>query len=187
LLIPSHALSKAIRLTDEFEDVRAVSEPVQESSGEPFIAKDLCPIGEAQIGGEDEGHALVHLGAKLEDELRAGGRKRDETQFIEDDELVAQCGAQELGQAMFILSGDHLIDQSGCGVETYATSLTTGSEGQAGSDMSFAQAGISNQDDWLSLVDVLASGQVEDARFAQTGHTGEVKVGQFAEPLVLGA
>ena len=63
LLIPSHALSKAIRLTDEFEDVRAVSEPVQESSGEPFIAKDLCPIGKAQIGGEDEGHALVQLAA----------------------------------------------------------------------------------------------------------------------------
>ena len=37
--------------------------------------------------------------AKLKEQLRAGGGKRDIAKFIENDELVAQCGVEKLGQA----------------------------------------------------------------------------------------
>jgi hypothetical protein len=41
------ALPKAIRLADEFKQVRIMRETVQEGAGQAFIAKDLRPIGKA--------------------------------------------------------------------------------------------------------------------------------------------
>ena len=50
-----------------------VREAVKQSQSEALIAKDLgrVPIGrgEFEIGGNDEGHALIHSRTKLEDVL----------------------------------------------------------------------------------------------------------------------
>lgn len=57
---------------------------VQQGGGHALGLKDLSPIGEAQIAGDDVGHALVQLRAEREQGLGAGGRKGDETQLIND-------------------------------------------------------------------------------------------------------
>lgn len=46
---------------------------VEQCRGETFISKDLDPIGELQIGGQDHGQAFVKLGAEGEQHLRPIG------------------------------------------------------------------------------------------------------------------
>ena len=70
---PLHALTKAIRLTRELQDVRFVREPVQQGGGQAFITEDLGPVGKTQVGGHQHGHPLIESGAELEDQLRSGG------------------------------------------------------------------------------------------------------------------
>jgi hypothetical protein len=50
-----HTLTELIRLADEFQDVSFVRQPIQQSSGQSFIAENLGPVGEAQIGRYDYG------------------------------------------------------------------------------------------------------------------------------------
>ena len=78
-----------------------------------FIAKDLGPVGELQVGGDDQGHAFVESGTELEHELSAGGRKRDEAEFVQDNQVVLESGSQEFRQAMLLLSQEQFVDQGG--------------------------------------------------------------------------
>ena len=47
--------------------------------------------------------------------------------------------------------------------------------------MSLAQARMTDHDDGRSFVQIAAAGQFQHPLLVQTGHTGEVKVGQFLE------
>lgn len=49
---------------------------IEQRQGQAFIAEDLGPVSELEIGGDDQGHALVEGGTELEKELSAGGRKK---------------------------------------------------------------------------------------------------------------
>ena len=75
--LPLHALPKTVRLADELQDVSLTRQAVQQGSGQPLIAEDLGPVGKAQVGGDDHSHPFVEGGAKLEDQLCAGGREGD--------------------------------------------------------------------------------------------------------------
>ena len=45
-----HALAKSVRLAEKFENVGAMSEPVEQRGRQSFVAKDLNPVGKTQIG-----------------------------------------------------------------------------------------------------------------------------------------
>jgi hypothetical protein len=49
-----HALAESMRLADQFEDVGVMSQAIQKCGSQAFIAKDLDPIGELQIGGNNK-------------------------------------------------------------------------------------------------------------------------------------
>ncbi len=190
LSLPLQALAKSIRLASEFEHVSLVGEPVEKGSGQSFIAKDLSPVGKAQVGGHDRGYALVQSGAELKDQLRASGGEGDKAQLVQDDELMSERRGQDLGQTMFVLSQDQFIHQTGGGIETDAPTLTAGRECQAGRDMRFTKSRVADQDDRLRLVDIRTACQVEDTLLAQSGQAREIKVGQlfeYRESCALGA
>ena len=66
------ALLEAVALAVHLQDVNAVSEAVQECAGEPLRAEDLGPLGEWQVGGDQDRPSLVALAEDLKEELRAG-------------------------------------------------------------------------------------------------------------------
>jgi len=41
-----------------------MSKPVEEGSGKAFVAKDLHPVGELQVGGDDNRDAFVKFREK---------------------------------------------------------------------------------------------------------------------------
>jgi len=83
---------------------------------------------------------LVEGGAELEDQVGAGRGERDEAKFIQDDQLLAQGSVEKLGEAVFVLCLQEFVDQSGGIVEADTIALTTGSQGESGGNMGFAQA-----------------------------------------------
>ena len=131
-------------------------------SGQSLVTEDLGPVGEFQVGSHDQGDPFVQGRAELEHQLGPGGGKGDEAQLIQHNELLFEGGRQEFVKTLLFLSQGKLIDQGGGIVETNPMTLTTGFQSQAGGDMTFAQAGIADEDNRLALLEVLTSGQVQD-------------------------
>jgi len=106
------AFAKAIRLSaSELQDVSLVGEAVKKCGGEALIAKDLGPVHKAQIGSDEQSDVLIEGGTELKDQMGAGGGEGNEAKFIENDDLLFECGIQELGEAVFILRLKQVIDE----------------------------------------------------------------------------
>ncbi len=54
-----------------------------------FVAEDLAPAAEGQVGGDHDGGLLVAGGDELEEEVGGVGVEGDVADFVNDDELVA--------------------------------------------------------------------------------------------------
>ena len=67
------ALTEAIGFADEFEDMGAMGQAIQEGGREAFITKDLRPFSKMEVGGDDESDFFMQGGAELKEELCAGG------------------------------------------------------------------------------------------------------------------
>jgi hypothetical protein len=80
-----------------FSFMSLIGEPIQESDGKPFIAQDLHPITEGQIGCADEASCFHRRGAELEEGQRTGLGERHIAEFIGNDRLAAQALLQESG------------------------------------------------------------------------------------------
>ena len=121
-----HALSKAMQLADQFEDMGMVGQAIQKSSCQAFTAKDLDPIGELQIGGDDQGQSFVKFGAEGKECMSAIGRKRDKAEFIQHHQIQLESLGDEAVQAMFILSLEEFVDQAGSCPEAHFVFLAAG-------------------------------------------------------------
>jgi len=58
------------------DDVAVVGQPVEHGGGHLGIAKHLGPIGEGQVGGDQQGGVLVELADQMEQQLAAGLAER---------------------------------------------------------------------------------------------------------------
>lgn len=54
-----HGLGEAVALAGEDDDMGVVDEPVDEGRCEAVVAKDSVPLGELQVGGDDEASPLI--------------------------------------------------------------------------------------------------------------------------------
>ena len=98
-----HALPKAVRFPEQFEDVGMMGQAIQKGSRQAFAAKDLHPIGELQISANDKGQPFVKFRAEGKQSVCAIGRKRDEPQFIQHHQIQLECLSDEAMQARLIL------------------------------------------------------------------------------------
>lgn len=63
-----------------------VKQPIEQCCGDDGVAKDLTPFGEAAIGGEDHGAALVAGIHELEEQIPAARDDRQVSDFVYDQE-----------------------------------------------------------------------------------------------------
>src|SRR5438874_1515787 len=64
-----------------------VSQAVEQCRGHFVVAKHAGPFAEGEIGGDDDGRALVEAADEVEQELAAGLGERQIAEFVEDDEV----------------------------------------------------------------------------------------------------
>jgi len=67
---------------------------------------DLVPIGEGEIGGDQQRGVFVELADQVEQQLAARLAERQIAEFVDDDEIVAQ---QLLGQSAATTGGFLLL------------------------------------------------------------------------------
>src|SRR5215831_9256812 len=70
----------------DLDDDSVVKQPIEQGGGDHGIAKDLTPFGEAAIGGEDHGAALVAGIDELEEQIPAARDDRQVSDFVYDQE-----------------------------------------------------------------------------------------------------
>jgi len=82
-------LAKTVARTLDLNDDRVVKKPIQECRGNDGIAKNITPLGEAAIGGEDHGAFLISGIDELEEQIAATWDDRQIANLIDDKERGA--------------------------------------------------------------------------------------------------
>ena len=89
MLVCSPALLEAEALSVHLQDMDMVSKAGPERAGQAFRSKDLGPLVEGQVGGDQSSAPLVALTEDLEQQFRPGLGQGYEAQFIDDQQFQA--------------------------------------------------------------------------------------------------
>jgi hypothetical protein len=71
------------------DDVTVVGQAVEQRGRHLGVAKHTGPLSECEIGGDDDGRALVEAADEVEQKLTAGLSERKVAKFVKDDEVHA--------------------------------------------------------------------------------------------------
>ena len=96
------ALTEAIRLALEEQDLCMVREAIEQRRRERGVAEDLNPAREVEIGGDQQAASLVPLSAELEQE-RPTRAQAEIAQLVQDDEVDVLPALQIARQAVILL------------------------------------------------------------------------------------
>src|SRR3981081_3558137 len=69
------------------DDVTVVGQAVEQRGRHFGVAKHTGPLSECEIGGDDDGRALVESADEVEQKLAAGLSERKVAKFVKDDEV----------------------------------------------------------------------------------------------------
>ena len=89
------AVLEAPAIVAGLDDVAVVCESIEHGGCHLGVAEYLRPIGEGQIGRDQQRCILIKFADQVEQQLSAGLTERQIAEFVDDDEIVAQ---QLLGQ-----------------------------------------------------------------------------------------
>ncbi len=64
-----------------------MAQAVEQGSGELFIAEDLDPFAEREIGGEQGRTTLVAIAEHVKEEFAPCAVKGDEAEFVDDEQI----------------------------------------------------------------------------------------------------
>lgn len=76
-----------------------VEQAVEDGGGHHRVAKDLAPLGDVAVAGDQQTATLVAARDKLEEQVRGTRLKGQVAQFIDDQELGLGVDGQALLQA----------------------------------------------------------------------------------------
>ncbi len=158
------------------DDVRSVSEPVDDRLREPRVGEHLRPFPERQVRGDDQAAAFVSFGEDLEDELGGAVGQREVAKLVTDEKLDAGVAADDPSELAAALGLLQLVREAGqCG-EADASSLVAGADRERCGQHRLACAGVADEYHALAVVDPGAFGQGGDRRLWNLGVVGEPEV-----------
>src|SRR5437588_5005395 len=80
VVVGAHAVAAA----PDVEDAGVADETVDDGGGHDLVGKDLAPVGEAAVAGEDDGALLVATADDLEDPVGRGLVQGQVAELIDD-------------------------------------------------------------------------------------------------------
>jgi hypothetical protein len=89
------AVLEAPAIVASLDDVAVVGQPIEHGGCHFGVAEHLRPIGEGEVGGDQQRGVFVEFADQVEQQLAARLAERQIAEFVDDDEIVAQ---QLLGQ-----------------------------------------------------------------------------------------
>ena len=85
----SIAVLEAPAVIAGLDDVAMMRQAIEHGGGHPGIAEYLRPIGESQIGGDQQRRVFVQFADQVEQQLAARLAEWQVAQFIDGDEIIA--------------------------------------------------------------------------------------------------
>ena len=105
---------EAIAVVSGLQNVAAVGEAIEQRGGHFGVPKDGGPLGEAQVGGDDDAGALVEFAQKMKEQGPARGAEWQVSQLIEDHQVGFHqrlCDLASLSLGLFLLQGVDQFDR----------------------------------------------------------------------------
>src|SRR5262245_6992605 len=123
------------------------------------VVKELAPILEGQIGGDDGRHALVPLVEDLIEEIGAARVEAQVTELVDEQQLIPGPRGQPLSDRVSRLGGDEVVDEIGGEREAHAVTAQAGELAQGVAEVRLADAAWAEKDDVAALPDELEGGR----------------------------
>ena len=79
---------EAVALDDH--GVAVVEEPVEHGGGDHLVAKNVAPLGDHLIGGDEHAASLVTAGDELEEEIRGLLLEGQVAELVDDQDFFAK-------------------------------------------------------------------------------------------------
>ena len=138
-------------------------EPVEQCGCHLCVAKYLRPFTEAEVGRDDDTGALIEFAQKVEQQCAAGRAEWQVAKLVEDDEVDL---GEHLGHFPGLPKGLFLlqrVDQFDGRIEAhFASVMLDGLDTDSCSDMAFASAGPSDQNDVFRILYELTAMELSD-------------------------
>ena len=143
-----------------------VGEAVEERSGHLGVAEDAGPFAEGEIGGDDDGDALVEPADEVEQQLAAGLGEGQIAQFVEHDEVEAAEMVGELALPAGAGLGVKLVDEVDDVEEAAAGAAADAGADDRDGDVGLSGAGAADHDRVALLLDEASGGEIAHQRLA---------------------
>ena len=140
-----------------------VKEPIEQRRGHHRVAKDVTPFGEAAIGGEDHGAALIAGVDELEEQIAAAGDDGQVSDFVDDQQRGPAQEANPLAQLPLPFGLGESADDVGKACKIDAATGLHSFHAQRRGEMALAGSGWAEEVDHLMAVDKVELGQRENA------------------------
>ena len=69
------------------DDVAVMGQPVEQRGGHLGVAEHAGPFAESEVGGDDDGGALIEPADEVEEKLATGLGEGQISEFVQDDEV----------------------------------------------------------------------------------------------------
>ena len=137
-----------------------VGQAIQKCGGESRFAKNLGPVGKAQVGRNDHRPPFVPFRQHLEEQVGAFFGEGDISQFIEDEQTIARLALDDAAQGEPLAGLQEFVAQTAAGDKAGGNTPAAGLHSQAGGQVGFARAAFAQKDDVARLADIVSRGQL---------------------------
>ena len=153
-----------------------MQETVENGGRHDIIGKDLAPLFERFVRGNDDRALLVALRDKLEEELGCLFGEGEIAQLVNDQEIGAAQLIEELGEPTGDLGCCQLASELLSGVEQHALSCVGCFEADGDGQVGLAHPRCADEENVLRGSEELQSGQFPDEFLVDPGLKAEVKL-----------
>jgi hypothetical protein len=167
------------------DDVTVMGQPVEQRGGHLGVAEHARPFAEGEIGGDDDGGALIKAADEVEEKLSTGLGEGQITEFVQHDEVHPGQVLGEPSLPSVASLGLEAIDEIDDVVEAAAGAGSDAASGDGNGQMGFTCAGAANQYDVALLGDEATAGEIIDERLVD-GRAVELEVGDVLGKRQLG-
>lgn len=143
--------------------------------------KDLSPVAECQVAGQQQATAFVAISEHLEEQLGAATAERAVSQLVTNQQLDMVQLPQQAVQLVLLLLLFKEIDQGRGREITNPERLTAGGQTQADGQVGFARAHTTHQATVGMLPYPFTTGQLQNLRLVERGQSREIVAVQFLE------
>ena len=172
------AFFQAVRLALDVDNGAVMQDTVQDGGGDGDVGKDLVPLGEGLVGGEDGGCFLIPSGNELEEQVCTLDIHREIADFVDDEHPVLGQNLELVRQTVLKMGLLELLNKLMAVDVVGGETVLCCHKAQSGGQMGLAHTGRAKEDHILPVFQEAHGGQFVDLALVDGGLEREIEVVQ---------